>query len=78
MRAPSELVGRDAEIAQLSAALAAAREGMPVIVHVRGTSGAGKTALLERPNTVIVEVPYHLAAPESAPNGHRNGASPGS
>ncbi|HKP64726.1 MAG TPA: protein kinase [Polyangiales bacterium] len=48
MRAPSELVGRDAEIALLSAALAAAREGKPVIVHVRGTSGAGKTALIER------------------------------
>ncbi|MFN8545978.1 MAG: AAA family ATPase [Candidatus Binatia bacterium] len=39
-------VGRDTERAALGRALAATRTGNPVVVHVRGPSGIGKTALL--------------------------------
>jgi serine/threonine protein kinase len=43
----SSLFGRDRELAELQDALAQARRGEPVVVHVRGTSGAGKSSLLE-------------------------------
>ncbi|HKP64276.1 MAG TPA: AAA family ATPase, partial [Polyangiales bacterium] len=40
------LVGRDAELAQLRAAYAAASSGTPVVVFVAGESGMGKSALV--------------------------------
>jgi serine/threonine protein kinase len=42
------LFGRDAELDQLHRALRATKDGRSVVVHVRGTSGAGKSALVER------------------------------
>lgn len=45
--APSQLVGRDSEIAEIEAMLAAAAEGAGSVVVVRGAAGAGKTALLD-------------------------------
>jgi hypothetical protein len=42
------LFGRDPELAQLRAALERTRRRETVIAHVRGTSGAGKSALVER------------------------------
>jgi eukaryotic-like serine/threonine-protein kinase len=44
----AELVGRDAHLAALDAALAASNEGRAVIVHVKGRTGMGKTALVRR------------------------------
>ena len=41
-------IGREAELAALEAAHARARQGTPVIVHVHGPSGIGKTALVDR------------------------------
>jgi tetratricopeptide (TPR) repeat protein/predicted Ser/Thr protein kinase len=41
------LFGRQLELAQLSAAMLEAEEGQAVVVHVRGESGAGKSALVE-------------------------------
>jgi tRNA A-37 threonylcarbamoyl transferase component Bud32 len=41
------LVGRAAELQQLRAALAHARRGQTAVVHVRGSSGAGKSSLIE-------------------------------
>ncbi|WP_437313093.1 serine/threonine-protein kinase [Sorangium sp. So ce385] len=42
------LIGRDQELAALRAARAGVEPGRPVLVHVRGRSGAGKSALLRR------------------------------
>lgn len=44
---PAGFVGRDAELARLQRALAAAREGKRQIVFVAGEAGAGKTTLVE-------------------------------
>jgi len=41
------LFGRERELSQLREALEVAHGGEPVVVHVRGASGAGKTALVE-------------------------------
>jgi hypothetical protein len=41
------LFGRQTELAQLWAAMAQAEDGQAVVVHVRGESGAGKSALVE-------------------------------
>ena len=41
------LFGREPELSQLRDALEVAHSGEPVVVHVRGASGAGKTALVE-------------------------------
>ncbi|HKP59060.1 MAG TPA: protein kinase [Polyangiales bacterium] len=41
-------IGREASLSQLRAALADVERGQSVAVHVRGLSGAGKSALLER------------------------------
>jgi serine/threonine protein kinase/tetratricopeptide (TPR) repeat protein len=41
------LVGRAAELAQLTAALASTDENRSVVVHVRGPSGSGKSSLIE-------------------------------
>jgi eukaryotic-like serine/threonine-protein kinase len=46
-RAPA-IVGRSAELEQLTAALDEAREGVAIVAHVRGTSGAGKTTLVQQ------------------------------
>jgi hypothetical protein len=43
----TRLFGRQAELAQLWAAMAQAEDGQAVVVHVRGESGAGKSALVE-------------------------------
>jgi len=40
------LVNRERELAQLAAALERSRLGAPVVVHVRGDSGVGKTSLV--------------------------------
>ena len=42
------LVGRDAALAQLRAALAASRQGQRQLVFVLGEAGIGKSALVER------------------------------
>lgn len=42
------LFGRDAELAQLQAAYACARNEQSVVAHVLGTSGTGKSSLIER------------------------------
>ncbi len=44
---PASLFGRRFELLQLEAAVDQARDGNAVTVHVRGTSGAGKSALVE-------------------------------
>jgi eukaryotic-like serine/threonine-protein kinase len=41
------LFGRDAALSDLQGALDQAERGEPVVVHVRGASGTGKTALVE-------------------------------
>jgi serine/threonine protein kinase len=41
------LVGRDAELQQLRAAFAQVQSGRTAVVHVRGTSGSGKSSLIE-------------------------------
>ena len=41
------LVGRDAELASLEAAWARTRQGRSAVVYVHGTSGMGKTALVD-------------------------------
>src|SRR5690606_30494604 len=41
-------VGRESELAMLRAALGEVRTGRPVLVHVPGTSGMGKSELLSR------------------------------
>ena len=41
------LVGRDAQLAQLEEAFAHVRRGQAVVAFIEGTSGTGKTALLE-------------------------------
>jgi hypothetical protein len=41
-------VGRTSELASLSAVLPQVRSGSPAVVHVRGPSGIGKTALVRR------------------------------
>ncbi|MET0384795.1 MAG: protein kinase, partial [Polyangiales bacterium] len=41
------LFGRDRELAKLHDAFERVRQGEPVVMHVRGASGAGKTALVE-------------------------------
>ncbi len=41
-------VGRQGQLAALAEAFATARAGRPLIVHVRGASGMGKTALVRR------------------------------
>jgi DNA-binding winged helix-turn-helix (wHTH) protein/tetratricopeptide (TPR) repeat protein len=45
---PGALVGRDAPLAQLAAALAAVQAGTSALVLVGGEAGVGKTALVER------------------------------
>jgi serine/threonine protein kinase len=42
------LVGRERHLRRLEQAFALARSGRPAVVHVRGASGMGKTALLRR------------------------------
>jgi tetratricopeptide (TPR) repeat protein len=42
------LFGREAEVEQLWDSLGRAQEGQSVVVHVRGASGAGKSALVEQ------------------------------
>jgi tetratricopeptide (TPR) repeat protein len=44
----TRFLGREAELAQLRAALDQSRRGVPVAVHVHGASGMGKTALVQR------------------------------
>ncbi|HKP61629.1 MAG TPA: protein kinase [Polyangiales bacterium] len=64
MRAPPGLVGRDAELRSLMAAFELTRQGAPGVVHVRGTSGTGKTALVESFLASLGEdLPPFLAAP---------------
>jgi serine/threonine protein kinase len=45
--APAELFGRTQELKQLHGAFEQAQDGRTVVVHVRGASGAGKSALVE-------------------------------
>jgi hypothetical protein len=45
--APARIVGRSAQLAALAAAFAATRERRSVVVHVRGRSGIGKSALVQ-------------------------------
>ncbi|MET0389319.1 MAG: protein kinase, partial [Polyangiales bacterium] len=45
--ARSPLFGRSEELLQLKAATVGAREGRTVVAHVRGTSGSGKSSLVE-------------------------------
>jgi serine/threonine protein kinase/tetratricopeptide (TPR) repeat protein len=54
--ASTPLFGRDQELAQLSQALQRTRSFEKIVAHVRGTSGAGKSALVE----------HFLDAPELA------------
>ncbi|MEZ4437438.1 MAG: AAA family ATPase, partial [bacterium] len=51
------LIGREAQMAALEDALAAARAGRPVLVGVHGGSGMGKSALLRRFLDPLVEHP---------------------
>jgi len=63
-RAPTELVGRDAELATLAGALDEVARGKTVVALVHGASGMGKTALVRaflervrasRPDTLVLE-----------------------
>jgi serine/threonine protein kinase/tetratricopeptide (TPR) repeat protein len=56
--ARSELFGRDGELQRLHHALDMLGEERSVIVHVRGTSGSGKTALIEHFLDELHDVPW--------------------
>lgn len=56
--ASAPLVGRDRELAQLRAAFERTRQSETVVVHVRGTSGVGKSALVEN----FLQEPGHVGA----------------
>ncbi len=53
LRPPSRLAGRDAEIAQLTAALTDAVEGRGRGVMVTGSAGVGKTALIDELRPIV-------------------------
>jgi tetratricopeptide (TPR) repeat protein len=49
------LIGREPQIAALNEAFALSRGGQPVVVFVHGSSGAGKTALLDHVAAMLAE-----------------------
>ena len=49
------LIGREPQIAALNDAFALSRSGQPVVVFVHGSSGAGKTALLDHCAAMLAE-----------------------
>jgi hypothetical protein len=57
------LFGRDAELAELWDALDTAQEGRSVVVHVRGASGAGKSALVEQFLSQVEDARGGIGAP---------------